>query len=209
MTGAPLRALAAGLALVSVSGCCWLQSTRDEPETLVVVVPSRHDGHVGTVVVNEGQEQRQVLNTAYAAARIHGAAAPERSTMTAEDVKRVFAAASDALPRPAITYTLFFKVATDDLTPESNAKLDEILGEVAGREAAEIVVIGHTDRMGTDQRNDLLSLRRAQHVAELVVKRGAKQEIVHAIGLGEREPVVATPDGVAEAQNRRVEIVVR
>src|SRR5258706_10372010 len=109
MTGAQLRALAAGLALVSLSGCCWLQSTREEPETLVVVVPSRHDGHVGAVVVNQG-EKREVVNTAYGSARVRGAAAPERATMTAEEVNRIFAAASDAMPRQAVTYVLYFMV---------------------------------------------------------------------------------------------------
>jgi OmpA-OmpF porin, OOP family len=207
MTRALLQAPALGLALLLLPGCCWLQS-RQDPETLVVVVPSRHDGHVGAVVLSQG-EQREVLDSAYATARVHGSAAPERSTMSADDVNRVFAAASEALPRRAITHVLYFKVASQDLTDESYAKLDEILGEVASREAAEIVVTGHTDRMGTDERNERLSLKRAEHVAGLVVKRGAKQDLVRAVGMGEREPLVPTDDGVAEARNRRVEIVVR
>jgi OmpA-OmpF porin, OOP family len=209
MTGPTFRAPALGLALVSLSGCCWMQVRHAEPETLVVVVPSRHDGHVGAVVLHDG-EKTEVLDTAYAAARTraHGEAV-ERSTLSAEEVTRVFAPASEALPRRASTYRLYFSLATEDLTPESQKTLDQVLSEVATRTAGEIVVTGHTDRMGTPENNDALSQRRAEAVAELVIRRGADRSMVRAIGMGEREPLVETEDGVAEARNRRVEIIVR
>jgi len=199
---------AAALATALLCGCATVQPAPTGPETLVVVVPSRHDGHVGAVVVNEG-DQREVLNTAYAAARTDSHSQVHRSTMTADQVNALFADASAALPHRAVTYTLYFMLAKPELTPESSAMLDQVLGEVASRQAAEIVVTGHTDRIGTDKRNDALSLSRAQMVRDLVIKRGASPDIVHAVGMGKREPIVPTADGVAEPKNRRVEILVR
>jgi outer membrane protein OmpA-like peptidoglycan-associated protein len=202
---AAARLLATSLAL-ALAACSPTRPS--EPETLVVVVPSRHDGHVGAVVVNQGN-QREVLNTAYAAARTHRARDVERATVTADDVNRIFADASAALPARAASYILYFVLGTQELTDESRAKLGDVLNDVAGRVAAEVIVAGHTDRRGSDATNDALSLQRAERMANLVVRTGVNPEIVHAVGLGEREPMVPTPDGVEEPKNRRVEITVR
>jgi outer membrane protein OmpA-like peptidoglycan-associated protein len=207
------QALAATLALLFLagasSGCASLGLNKPPAETLVVVVPSRADGHIGTVVVNEG-DKREVIHEAYGAVRTREhSEAMVRSTMSADEVNAVFADASAALPHQVVTYTLYFVVAKPELTPESNAALDAMLGEVASRQAAEIVITGHTDRMGTDARNDALSLKRAQWVRDLVIRRGVAGNIVSAVGVGEREPIVPTADGVAEPKNRRVEILVR
>ena len=70
-------------------------------------------------------------------------------------------------------------------------------------------IIGHTDRVGSVESNDTLSLQRAQAVRQLVIDRGFDPNRVEAVGRGEREPVVQTADEVEEPKNRRAEIVVR
>lgn len=203
------RALAFWPALFFVSGCCCFVPV--ESETVVIVVPSRHDGHVGAVVVSRG-ERRQLLNTAYATARatpkgeIRQAALKPRQL---EELKKTFAAASEALPPKALTYTLHFDLASENLTPESSATLDEILSEVGKRSAAEILVVGHSDSLGTPEANLALSQRRAERMRELVIERGAAPAIVTATGVGERDLVVATGDEVGEVRNRRVEVTIR
>jgi len=72
-----------------------------------------------------------------------------------------------------------------------------------------VVVIGHTDRVGNDQFNDKLSLQRAERVRGELVKLGISGSRIQVAGRGERELLVLTPDDVAEARNRRVEINVR
>jgi outer membrane protein OmpA-like peptidoglycan-associated protein len=42
-----------------------------------------------------------------------------------------------------------------------------------------------------------------------LIRRGVAPENIVAFGRGKREPIVPTPDGVAEPRNRRVEIYVR
>jgi outer membrane protein OmpA-like peptidoglycan-associated protein len=207
MTRSAVRALALGPALFFLSGCCWTHLSRG-PETLVVVVPSRHDGHVGAVVVHRGTE-REVLDTAYAAARLGARGTVRRSELKPKEVEKIFAVASQALPPRATSYTLYFALATLDLTPESRETLKALMADLAGRPAAQIAVIGHTDRMGTPENNEALSLRRAKRMRERLIREGVPASIVHAFGVGEREPIVDTDDGVAEARNRRVEIIIR
>jgi outer membrane protein OmpA-like peptidoglycan-associated protein len=72
-----------------------------------------------------------------------------------------------------------------------------------------VVVIGHTDRVGSDDYNDTLSRQRAEVARQALVYRGLAAEQAVTVGRGKREPVVPTADGVAEARNRRVEILVR
>lgn len=207
MIGGLGRGAVVALALTLLPGCCWLWRPSG-PETVVVVVPSRHDGHVGSVVVTKGAE-RQVLDSAYASARVGHRGHVRKTALKSEEIEQRFGRASAALPRRAVSFTLHFTLAKQQLTAESKDKLDQVLAEAAGWEAAEIMVTGHTDRMGTDENNDRLSLRRAESVRDMLVRRGARAEAVHAIGMGEREPVVATEDGVAEDANRRVEITIR
>jgi len=209
MTRAALRALAAGPALFFLSGCCCFIPA--EAETTVVVVPSRHDGHVGAVVVHRG-EQAEVLNTAYASVRQGETGRIRQTSLKPREIEKIretFAAASAALPPKAETYKLYFDFASENLTEESSRTLDAILSEVSTRQAAEIILVGHSDAPGTPEANEALSQRRAQRVRALIVARGISGDIVSAFGVGAREPEVPTLGDVEEARNRRVEITIR
>lgn len=204
---AVIRALAVWPALFFVSGCCCFVPS--EAETVVVVVPSRHDGHVGAVVVSRG-ERKELLNTAYATARSgpkgsirHTALKPRQ----VEELRKTFAAASDALPPKAQTYTLYFQFGSEDLTPESSRVLDTLLSEVGTREAAEIILVGHSDNPGTPEANLALSMRRAEAIRNVVIQRGVAPGIVSATGVGDTDPEVNSD--VEEERNRRVEITIR
>jgi outer membrane protein OmpA-like peptidoglycan-associated protein len=74
---------------------------------------------------------------------------------------------------------------------------------------ADVLVVGHTDAVGTDASNDALGQRRADVVRAALIRQGLPADAVRAISRGKRELVIPTPAGVAEARNRRVEIVVR
>ena len=97
------------------------------------------------------------------------------------------------------------------------AELPQAYLRLVGRErtalaalpAAEVVITGHTDRVGAVEANDRLSLARAEAVREILVAGGLARSAITVAGRGEREPAVATADEVAEARNRRVEIKIR
>ena len=68
---------------------------------------------------------------------------------------------------------------------------------------------GHTDRVGSEADNDRLSLQRAEAVRAMLIQRGINSSFLRAVGRGEREPLIPTPDEQAEPRNRRVEVIVR
>ena len=69
---------------------------------------------------------------------------------------------------------------------------------------------GHTDLIGTDEKNIVLSERRAEAVKNyLTGSMRMNPERIITRGFGERDPLVASGDADAQAPNRRVEIRMR
>jgi outer membrane protein OmpA-like peptidoglycan-associated protein len=72
----------------------------------------------------------------------------------------------------------------------------------------QITVTGYTDTSGSAAHNLELSQRRAEVVADELVREGVPATDIVTIGRGEEDLRVPTADGVREARNRRAEIVV-
>jgi outer membrane protein OmpA-like peptidoglycan-associated protein len=178
-----------------------------QSQTLVVLVPDA-GGKVGAVSVKSAQGET-VINSAYASATTTGNAAPVAGSSSAAQVQQTFGETTRALPPPPVSYALNFLEGRDEYTPESRQTIETVLRELTKRPAAEIAVIGHTDRVGALEYNDKLSLQRAERVRADFLKRGVAERAISVAGRGEREPLVATADEVAEARNRRVEINIR
>jgi outer membrane protein OmpA-like peptidoglycan-associated protein len=173
----------------------------------IVLLPDADGGAGAVTVITPGGET--VLDQAYAAADVFAHGAVARVAESAASVQERFGAALEARPPAPVSFTVYFVFDTDELTGSSRAQFDRIKAELARRPAPEIVVIGHTDRVGSLQYNDELSRKRAQTVRAALIAAGIDAGQIETAGRGEREPAVPTADEVAEERNRRVEIMVR
>src|SRR4051812_19637861 len=108
---------------------------------LVIILPESN-GHVGTLVVERGNE-RMTLNQAYAASRITSDGVARVEQLPQRQVQSEFRRTLRALPAPPVSFQLYFITGTDDLTEESKVELARMLEELRRRPAADIVVIGH------------------------------------------------------------------
>jgi len=201
-----LRALAL-LAAAVLAAACATPPKQVAPE-LFAVVPAP-DGHIGTIVVRPASGGETVIHTAYGAERIRSDGSTEHATMSEGEIKQAFAETLAALPGKPTSFTLYFLADKDELTPESKVELEKMLAELKTRPLPDIVVIGHTDTVGSLSYNDKLSLARAERVREMIIALGIPAERIQAAGRGKRELLVPTDDNVAEPRNRRVEIDVR
>jgi outer membrane protein OmpA-like peptidoglycan-associated protein len=192
----------AALALLLLAGCAT--PARND---LYVLMPGQ-DGKTGALSV-ESNGKQAVLDQPYAAARVKEPGRVEAGAVTEQEARQAFGAALEAQPGRPTSFLLYFLENRDELTPDSRQMLTRVVDEIARRPAPEIVVIGHTDRVGPVPYNDTLSLRRAERVRDELVKVGIAAERIRVEGRGEREPLVPTADEVAEPRNRRVEISVR
>ncbi|HVN34411.1 MAG TPA: OmpA family protein [Casimicrobiaceae bacterium] len=172
----------------------------------VVLLPEK-DGRDTAVEVKQGKDS-YVLDKPYAAVR-QMPAGPLAYTSDQKEVDARFGAALAAQPKRAESFRLYFLEGQDELTVESKQAFETVLVEIAKYPVPDVVVVGHTDTVGTDQVNDALARKRAETVKALLVARGVAAADIETVGRGKRELLVKTGDNVAEPQNRRVEILVR
>ncbi len=206
---------AALFVLALLSGCAPM---RDR----VVLLPGA-DGRTGALVVKAGGNET-VLDSAYASvdvavgrgAGVSGggpAAAPAALTTPAKlsgtEVNSRYAALLQAQPWTPRAYTMYFVSGASELTPHSRLMLEMIKVAMSTTPAADVVVVGHADRVGRERANDRLSLRRARAARDALVNMGIPAEAIEVAARGEHDLAVPTKDQVPELRNRRVEIRVR
>lgn len=177
-------------------------------------------GRVGSITVSNAAGA-QLLTQPGQAVRVSGPGmAPSAPFVpVAAEVTRMFAEALAVQPPPPTYFVLRFRDDSDQLTPESEALLDDVVLKIAERRSADVSIVGHTDTVGTRDYNYRLGLRRAERVRAALQARGVASSPdrsrvsswspLSVESHGENALLVPTPDDVAEPRNRRVEIIVR
>jgi len=107
------------------------------------------------------------------------------------------------------TFMVFFDWDSVALSPQALGTIGQAAGLYRANGNARITTTGHTDTSGPEAYNMALSLRRANVVKAELVRDGVPAQAIVVVGVGESRPLAPTGDGVREAQNRRVEIVVQ
>lgn len=177
------------------------------PATRVTLLPQA-DGRPSAVEVRT-RDAAQVLDQPYQTADVGGRGTITAGNTTADALRRQYPQLVALQAVAPERFVLEFEPGSSTLTTDSQARLGDIIERARARSGGEIVVTGHTDRQGTLEANDKLSLERAQAIRSLLIERGFKAELIEAVGRGEREPLVPTDDEVAEPRNRRAELLVR
>lgn len=103
---------------------------------------------------------------------------------------------------------LLFDFDSDKLKPDARTNLDNLAGNLSSFGDSKLLLVGHTDSVGTASYNLGLSERRALAVGTYLISKGVPSARVVVTGRGESEPVQpnATEDG--RRANRRVEVAV-
>lgn len=104
-------------------------------------------------------------------------------------------------------FMVFFERDSTVLTPAGRATLD-IAAEAfqAGDRTRTVMVDGHTDLAVEAEAAVRETQIRANNVRDYLVSRGVPANVIHTEAFGNTRPLVDTAPGVAEPQNRRVEI---
>jgi outer membrane protein OmpA-like peptidoglycan-associated protein len=198
-------AAAAGVAL---AGCAEPPKPKPAPtySERITLLPNK-DGRSSAVIVKRATGE-QTISKPYESTELVGGR-EQRKELGEQAVEQRYGEVLHAQPARPFTYTLFFTTGTTELTAQSRQALNDVRQKIKGFPAAQVTVIGHTDRVGTVEANDALSLKRAAAIREVLVQIGIPREAIEIVGRGEREPLVQTADSVAEERNRRVEIKLR
>ena len=177
------------------------------PTTRVILLPES-SGKASAVEV-KSSSGTQLVSQPYQTAEVQKNGQVVLGTIDPVQVMEHYGGMLAQLPSEDEQFLLYFETGGAQLTAESQTMLPTILERAHARMGGEIIVVGHTDRVGSVEANDALSLQRARTIRSLLIGRGFNEELIDAVGRGERSPLGPTEDGVAEPKNRRAEILIR
>ncbi len=103
---------------------------------------------------------------------------------------------------------ILFDFDRADLRPLARQNLGQLAQNLQQYDRTEVLVIGHTDNVGSAAYNQGLSERRAQSAATYLTQHGIAGHRISTRGMGLHDPITTneTPEG--RQLNRRVEVVI-
>ena len=131
---------------------------------------------------------------------------PAPSTRVALDRSSLTEMARAARPVDG-DYVVFFEQGSTALTQDAESNLRIFISDVAHRDMRSIILLSHSDTSGSSAINQRLSVMRAKSVREFLRRRLGPSVAIDIRAFGETRPPVPTGDGVDEALNRRVELL--
>ncbi len=103
---------------------------------------------------------------------------------------------------------ILFDFDSDALQPAARENLRNLATSLDEYPRTNVVLVGHTDAVGSDSYNQGLSQRRASTAASYLASQGVSRARADAAGRGETEPVASNDSEDGREQNRRVEVAI-
>jgi len=101
--------------------------------------------------------------------------------------------------------TVYFRTGDHVVDTIFMGALDKLLEIVVAFEKINLEISAHTDDVGPNSFNKLLSERRAESIVEYLVSQGLELDRMKSIGYGEDHPIASNDDEEGRKLNRRVE----
>ena len=103
---------------------------------------------------------------------------------------------------------LLFDFNSDRVKPEAQKNLSNLAASLGKYPNSSLLIVGHTDAVGSDDFNLGLSQRRAQSTAAFLAGQGVAYSRLQMLGRGEAEPVASNETDAGMQKNRRVEVAI-
>ena len=109
--------------------------------------------------------------------------------------------------KPTILKNIFFESGSAVLREISLPEIKRLVGLLQKNPQFDIIIIGHTDSVGTEEDNLNLSTSRAKAVYDQLIKSGISVNRVTYVGKGENEPIDTNETEEGRQKNRRTEFL--
>lgn len=101
----------------------------------------------------------------------------------------------DPIPdTPIVLPEILYDLGKWDLKPQFQDSLQGLIQTLDANETIMVELAAHTDNRDTDEKNDILSQKRAESVVDYLIQRGIDPDRLIAKGYGERVPLKLTKD---------------
>jgi len=110
----------------------------------------------------------------------------------------------------AVTFAsgILFPFNQTTILPAGQGNLQQLAQSLQRYPETTVLIVGHTDNVGSDAYNQQLSVNRAISAQNYLASRGIDRSRIRVEGRGETEPVASNETASGQAQNRRVEIAI-
>jgi len=105
-------------------------------------------------------------------------------------------------------HSIYFAFDQWTINAEEESRIDSLIRLLRG-EVQEIILVGHTDSIGSLSYNWELSEKRVLAIKELLLQKGFQDALISVDSQGETAPVVDNQSALSRQRNRRVEMVIR
>ncbi len=103
---------------------------------------------------------------------------------------------------------VFFEINSAKLKLMSNVELDALVTYLKETQDATILIEGHTDNTGNDEANLILSTKRAESIAQYLIKKGIDKTRIGTKGYGSTKPISDNALEIGRKQNRRTSFTI-
>ena len=101
---------------------------------------------------------------------------------------------------------LEFETGKDIIRTHSFPSLNSLAALLVSKPSYGLKIEGHTDNVGSDEKNMILSQKRADAVKAYLMKKGVKSTYLETYGYGETKPIATNETTEGKQKNRRVEM---
>ncbi len=109
-------------------------------------------------------------------------------------------------PKTFVLENVEFDFGKFSLRPESYTALNDLVDYLNRKPNERIEIGGHTDNVGSDAKNLVLSLERAKAIVEYLISKGISNDRLVAKGYGAEEPIEENTTDEGRQKNRRTEV---
>ena len=199
------------LALASVSmfatGCSQMTRTQKG-----AVIGSAAGGTIGALIGKKAGNTAVGAVVGGAIGGVAGAYIGRKMDRQAEEIKRTVPGA-EVIPAGEglivkFSSGILFDTGKADLKDAARTNIQNLAASMKNNPETNIMIIGHTDAVGSDDYNMGLSQQRANSVRDFAVAQGISSGRLSTVGKGEAEPIADNTAESGKSQNRRVEIVI-
>jgi outer membrane protein OmpA-like peptidoglycan-associated protein len=100
---------------------------------------------------------------------------------------------------------IYFESGKHELREESYLELSALYMFLLSNPKLKVEISGHTDNIGSSTLNLELSKKRAQAVADYLIKKGISIDRILVVGYGDTQPIMDNDSGDSREKNRRIE----
>lgn len=101
-----------------------------------------------------------------------------------------------------------FAFSDDNITPKFATRINQVAKLLSPYQHISILLMGHTDVIGTEGSNKVLGLSRAQKVQRALIEAGLSHAQISVVSTGESDPYAEGTSLATRLSNRRVESVI-